>query len=343
MKHIIKLIGVVLLFSIFSFNAFSSNDKYFHPDTIRMQMPNGSTIEFRGTYTNDSEIEKNIDFKNTLGSFLKRWEVLNIKNLDSNTPIKITCTKLKHFQVEKQIVITIEEKSKKQQITFPLDNPVALTIKGKHTLELNSELAIYFDKIEQLQELANTDLSKTFENIDKQLHQTGEYQLSEMPFSAWLKIKNDNSAKLLNKQNLIPQSIDQIILSGGTSLENVKGDWNGGFYANMSFQLGRKSTPKHALKLEYEWMYDFSSDEKNINHWISLGYAQNHSRNPNKTNWVEITTGYLIKRKGDLFDKDTFRLGVNKRIHKNVSVEPQIYFNDFFEDVYPGFKIKIHL
>jgi len=344
MTHINKIIGVLLLFISFSFNAFSSNEKYFHPDTIRMQMPNGSTIEFRGTYTDESEIEKNLNFKTTLGNFLKRWDVLNIKKLDPNNPIKITCTKVKHFQVEKQIVITIEEKSKKQQITFPLDNAVALTINGKHSLELNSGLAIHFDKVEQLKELLNTDLTKTFKEIDKQLQQSGEYQLSELPFSAWLKIKDDSSAKLLNKQNLIPQSVDQIILSGGTALENVKGNWNGSIYANMTFQLGSKATPKHAVKLEYEWMYDFSSSsDRNINHWISLGYAQNLSRDPNKTNWLGTTFGYLVKRKGDLFDKDTFRIGVTKRIHKNVSVEPQLYFNNFFKDVYPGFRIKIHL
>ena len=111
----------------------------------------------------------------------------------------------------------------------------------------------------------------------------------------------------------------------------------------MTIQLGNKSIAKQAFSLGYEWMYDFSSGKENINHWVSLGYARNFTNNPNKSSWFGLNLGYLAKRNGDLFEKDSFRLGIEKKIHKNVSIVPQFYFNGFLKDAYPGFKIKIHL
>lgn len=340
MKYIYSLLSTFTLILLFSAHASASVDKVYHPDTIRMQMPNGTTIEYKGSYTDKSTLIKTFNLKEQLTEFLKKWDVLNVKNLDANKSYKITCTSIKRYQEELQLILDIEEKAFKQRVVFPSDKVAALSFKGRNLLIVSPELSIHFDRLEQLRELAKMDLSQTLHNADKTLHDY--YYRNNKSFNAWIKVKENQSTEIISHQNLTSDA-DQILLLGGASLENVKGKWNAGIYMSMTMLLGNKGNLNHAFKFEYEWMYDFSSSKKNINHWLTLGYARNISSNPNKTNWLGLNVGYLVKRKGDLFDKDSFRIGVNKRVHRNVSIEPQLYFNGFFKDIHPGIKLKINL
>ncbi|MFA9370100.1 MAG: hypothetical protein ACERIH_00110 [Labilibaculum antarcticum] len=340
-NKIVILSGLLFLFSI---KVFAEENK-FHSDTIRMQMPNGTTIESRSNYDGKHDLAGNLEIKNILSDFLTRWATLNIKELDPNKAYHIKCTAEKEYIHLKnnQNIISIEEIAIQKKIYFPVDTAIALVIKGNNKLELSSKLAIYFNTIKQLKELIEYDFTQILNNTDNEVLKSSDWYLKSSPFVAWVKIQNDNTAELLHQNNTLSANDDQLILTAGTSLENVKGNWNGSFYTRMTVQLGNKNLARQAFSLGYEWMYDFSSGKENINHWVSLGYQRNFSKDPDKGNWFGLNLGYLAKRNGDLFEKDSFRLGIEKKINKNISIVPQIYFNDFFKDPYPGFKIKIHL
>lgn len=340
-NKIVLLSGLLFLCSI---KIFAANENKFHSDTILMQMPNGTTIECRSNYNSKNVLEGKLEIKNLLSDFLKRWSALNIKEQGSKA-FHIKCSIEKEYihLKDNQNIINIKEVAVQKKIYFPTDTAIALVIKGNNKLELNSKLAIYFSTIKQLEELTKYNFSQILKNTDNQLTKDNDWHIKSSPFVAWVKIQNDNSAELLHRNSTLSANNDQLIISAGTSLENVKGNWNGSFYANMTIQLGNKSLAKQAFSLGYEWMYDFSSGKENINHWVSLGYQRNFSKDPNKGNWFGITLGYLAKRNGNLFEKDAFRLGIEKKVHKNISIVPQIYFHDLFKDAYPGFKIKIHL
>jgi len=341
-NKIVILSGLLFLFSI---KAIASNETKFHSDTIRMQMPNGTTIESRSNYDGKNVLAGNLDIKNALSDFITRWAALNIEELDPSKAYHIKCTKQKEYihLKDNQNIISIDEVTIQKRIYFPTDTAIALVIKGNNKLELNSKLAIYFSSIKQLEELKEYNFSQVLKNTDTEILKSEDWHLKSSPFVAWIKIQNDYTATLVHQNNTLSANNDMIILTAGTSLENVKGNWNGSFYTKMTIQLGNKSLAKQAFSLGYEWMYDFSSGKENINHWVDLGYQRNFSKNPNKGNWYGLNLGYLAKRNGDLFEKDSFRLGIEKKINENISIVPQIYFNDFFKDAYPGFKIKIHL
>lgn len=338
-NKIIILSGLLFLFSI---KAIAGNKTKFHSDTIRLQMPNGTTIESRSTYDGKHDLANHLEIKNILTNFLKRWAVLNIAELETNKSTLIQCSTIKEYNKDNQHTITLEEITTTKSISFPTDTAVALIINGHNKLELNSKLAIYFDRIDQLKELAKYDFSQILKNTDLQIRKENDWYFKSSRFVAWVKINKDNSAEMLHRNTILSPATNQIILTGGTSLENVKGEWNGSFYAKMIIQLGKKNLAKQAFSFGYEWMYDFSSGEKNINHWIDMGYQYNFSKNPNKGDWYGLNLGYLAKRNGDLFEKDSFRLGIEKKINENINVVPQIYFHGFFKDAYPGVKIKIH-
>jgi len=52
---------------------------------------------------------------------------------------------------------------------------------------------------------------------------------------------------------------------------------------------------------------------------------------------------YLIKRSGDFYEKNTMRIGMGKVyiFNNKISIEPVIYFNNFFKGVTPGLKLSL--
>ncbi len=53
-----------------------------------------------------------------------------------------------------------------------------------------------------------------------------------------------------------------------------------------------------------------------------------------------FSLGYLISREGDFINKNTFRLGAGKIKLLKTTIEPSMYFNNFFKGVTPGIRIS---
>jgi len=80
-----------------------------------------------------------------------------------------------------------------------------------------------------------------------------------------------------------------------------------------------------------------------INNFTNIGYRKNLSNQKEKPNWLGVEFGTLTKRSGDIFVPNTMRMGMNWQVGKNITVAPQLYFNGFFKQVSPGFRIGIGL
>jgi len=339
-----KSIIISILLVFVAIEGFTADDNTFHPDTIRMQMTNGTTIECRTTYDGKHNLETNLNIKNQINLFLKRWAVLGIEELNQNKPVLITCSQVKEYSIVIEDVIDIENTKSNIRVIFPVDSNVALMIKGRNKVELNSNLAIYFDKIEQLRELMTLNFPEVLKNIDQQIGKTPMSTLKEVPFVAWLKVDKNNTAELSYQKNTFSFNKDQILFTGGGGITYVNQAWNGSVCADMVFQLGEKMISTQSFTIGYEWMYDLTSGEKDNGHWINLGYSRNYSRNPKKPRWFGLTLSHLIiNNNSDAFYERTFRVGLNHRFHKHLSLEPQLYFDAAFLDVNLGLKLKIHL
>ncbi|TKG90683.1 hypothetical protein EYV94_22725 [Puteibacter caeruleilacunae] len=342
MTHLNRIIIALALTFLMVINGLSSSAKSYAPDTIRLQMPNATTIEYRTSYGDKSELLEINDVKTELERFLKRWEVLSIKDLNPDKSVIIRCKTDKQYMKETQLTMSIEEKPSQKKIVFPLDKAVALMVNGKNTLELNPNLLIHFDRFEQLKELADYDYATLLPKIDEVVLGGDTPRNNDCSrFCSWINVEGEGDISELDFQRH-GSAADQIIITGGPSLSNIKGDWNGGFFASMIVQLGKKGLSRQAFKLEYEWMYDFSSGKENINHWMDFGYSYNASSNPEKNNWYGASFGYLVKRNGTTFDKDQMRIGLAKRLNNHVVIVPEVYFTGFLKDAYPAIKLKIN-
>ena len=138
---------------------------------------------------------------------------------------------------------------------------------------------------------------------------------------------------------------DEMQLSLGTSIQNLKGVWAGSINAKIAFVFGRKMVLKNKYSVQSDWIYDFSSQEqgfqKHVNHFVGLGYDHNFSNDPKNSSWYGISASYLIKRNGDFFNKNTFNIGITHSINNHIEIQPMIYFNDFFKNAYPSLKIVV--
>lgn len=54
-----------------------------------------------------------------------------------------------------------------------------------------------------------------------------------------------------------------------------------------------------------------------------------------------LSISYLVRRKGDFFQKNSFRLGFGGLKYDKLLVEPVIYFHDLFRGVTPGLKLSV--
>lgn len=80
------------------------------------------------------------------------------------------------------------------------------------------------------------------------------------------------------------------------------------------------------------------------NDFLTLTYGQGGTtdHNPQKDFAFSavFSLGYLINRNGDYFEKNTFRFGAGKLKLLKTTIEPSIYFDNFFKGVTPGIRIS---
>jgi hypothetical protein len=102
-------------------------------------------------------------------------------------------------------------------------------------------------------------------------------------------------------------------------------------------------TNRFRLTLEAQTFFSRDSAQKLRtfnNSFIDIGYRQtDRPFKDNKLQFVpNVSIGYLFRRSGEWYEKNTFRLGLPQLAGKNFSLTPQIVFNDFFKNVTIGFR-----
>lgn len=168
------------------------------------------------------------------------------------------------------------------------------------------------------------------------------------------------SSHYLGKDNTISADNPQGFVSGGI------GDYLEGFitvnvqnYKNYfvpSFSLGarltfanRDRTFKWEPGLFWEPHFLFARDSLEKMHtyrndFLTLTYGQggitDHDPRKDFSYSAVFSLGYLINRNGNYFEKNTFRFGAGKLKLLKTTIEPSIYFNNFFKGVTPGIRIS---
>ena len=101
-------------------------------------------------------------------------------------------------------------------------------------------------------------------------------------------------------------------------------------------------------RLLWEPYFIFSKDNDNKvvthrNDFITIqimGIDKKHDFTKLHTNG-NLSVGYLAGRRGELFEKNTFKIGLPCFIHGNLQFLPEFFFNDLFRNFSPSFKMVL--
>lgn len=205
------------------------------------------------------------------------------------------------------------------------------------------DMKIYVDDLADLSFFTSeTFKEKAHEGTESIIKKVGEgYRKS--PVQAWVDLRGD--AAKVYVQSPAFKYLDMLIITGGIGSGWVKNT----FVSDLDFRLGlgfsRRGMMKNIYAVDWNMMYDFSNSNENhffeINHFLSLSWEHNFSNTPNEDKWYGFSAGYLVKRNHDFFKKNTFRVSVKKKINDTISLKPELYFNDFLKNIYPGIRVSV--
>lgn len=137
---------------------------------------------------------------------------------------------------------------------------------------------------------------------------------------------------------------DILQLTVGSGISLLKNSSFIDFTFSMDVILFNKGLTSHHAYVSTNLMYDFLTDRKmKINTFLNIGYVSHYFNTEKEESSLGFELGYLISRKGDLFDENTFRFGISKSIGKHIYFTPQLYMEDQFKRFYPGVRLDIRL
>ncbi len=339
MKRITIIILMALTISGFTY---SQNKKM--QDTLFFQMPNQTTIEYITSYNIKRNNVTNINIKEKLDDFLIKWKTIGNNQIPKNKSIAIICsdeTKDKWSDEKIATNMVIKEINEENKFKFPESKSIVLDLTAKNKLIFktkNYTLNIYFNTLNQITELTKYNWNDILKNIDNEINNknTSKTNFKYVAYSMWFNIKRDN-VNLIHKEEISPDLTTMLSITGSPNLGFVKNKWYTSLNLRVLFEYYKRNESKYKIGLNYEWMFHFYNNQRYINQWLDASVGA--KLNALGSDLTSISFGFLIKKEGDLFKKNTMRIGFENQINRHISVTPQIYFNDFFKNIYPGVKI----
>jgi len=150
-------------------------------------------------------------------------------------------------------------------------------------------------------------------------------------------------------KKLFPQRNNQFLwgrsrgldVAVSVGVQYAKGNWINSAAVGLSY-FTRNTYGKNVFSLFYEPYFFFSKDVSNNtvvdrNDFITLA-LHTESKFPNTSNirYSNASFGYLVNRNGNWFEKNTFKFTLPGLQTKNVLLEPEFIFNDFFKNFTPS-------
>jgi hypothetical protein len=208
-------------------------------------------------------------------------------------------------------------------------------------------LTFYLNSFEELTQYMNGSLNEKIRTIDDDLNGKWPTVLG----TGYHYIQKDNSIYADHPKGFTEAGSGDFLTGLITvNLQNYKN------YFVPSFSLGvrltftnRERTYKWVPGLFWEPHYLFARDDQGKMHtwrndFLTLTYGQggttDHDPRKDFSFSAVFALGYLIDRRGDYFDKNTFRLGAGHVKLLKTTIEPSIYFSNFFKGVSPGIRIS---
>jgi hypothetical protein len=97
----------------------------------------------------------------------------------------------------------------------------------------------------------------------------------------------------------------------------------------------------------WEPQFSFRSDsvgkvQSSRNDFLTLRFEERNNKVNNNFEFLStLSISYLIRRSGNYFENNTFRVGMPGLASGRLQIEPEIYFNDFLKNLSPGIRLSL--
>jgi hypothetical protein len=103
----------------------------------------------------------------------------------------------------------------------------------------------------------------------------------------------------------------------------------------------------YGLLWEPLFFFEKNSTGKTVmmrNDFITLRYSSSRYESRVKKEYgfhQVVSLGYLLRRDGDFFEKNTFKFSMPGFYYRKLYIEPQVFFHDLFKQTYPSLRMSV--
>jgi hypothetical protein len=140
---------------------------------------------------------------------------------------------------------------------------------------------------------------------------------------------------------------DELVPNIYGSLQFARGSFVPSMAAGLRYSNYRNRSQINRFFLMWDPYFFFSKDANNRvvtdrNDFITFRYTETEAKQQPFDYVGNFSLGYLVGRKGDWFEKNTFKFGLPAVRSGWLQLEPEFYFNNFFKNFSPTIKLTIH-
>lgn len=134
------------------------------------------------------------------------------------------------------------------------------------------------------------------------------------------------------------------------SLQFVRGSFAPSMAAGIRYTTRKRIEGYKRFYLMWEPYFFFGRDADNKvvtdrNDFVTLRYIEQYNSDSKKGEFdflINFSLGYLTRRQGNWFEKNTFKLGLPAVRSGWLQLEPEFYFNDLVRNFSPSLKLTLH-
>jgi hypothetical protein len=210
--------------------------------------------------------------------------------------------------------------------------------------QLVNECLIHAEKLK-----INIDFNLIEDLLDPNLPEAIQKVLDQMPNKHRFLKKLEFASETYNeppvlKDEKVTGNLDMISLRLGVGGNMIRNQFLTDISGEVGLMLTKKGILKNQIYLSNNLLFSFDPEQQiHLNNFTNIGYRRNFSGSVDKNNWLGFELGMMTRRSGNFFPSNTFRIGANWEVGKNITVAPYLYFNDAFKQVNPGFRIGFGL
>ncbi|MCH5717345.1 hypothetical protein [Niabella hibiscisoli] len=340
-------------------------------DLFEKEGAKGITLDLGGTnklvvYAHDAQtIDNGVDFKSILQSFFDNYDVIK-----DSVNAYISNKVLYYYNPGGKNGLTVIPGAETGKALSVVDGKAYRVKRTMDTINIYprkpktiNEAAVFSFRVNQIEDLRayiTSDLINDFiKKVDQEIQEertTGKNSGGKQgqPNMVGLASRYKGTFRIVNNQiegDIVPENrkMNNLSFSVSADLQNFKSYMAPSFNTSIDLYFkgqGYRRILRLALYWEPVFLFDKGPDDKlktYRNDFVGFLYEYRRgSVSPDKLSfYAPFSASYLVKRRGDFFEKNTFRLGIGGIKYGAATVRPFMYFNSFFKDVTPGVQLSV--